>query len=176
MEKKLRDTLIEIDQAWQAEGILHLMFQDEARFGCVSDTRRCWCPKPIRPLCKAMITQEYVYAYAAVSIADGEPDTLILPQVNSHCRQLFLDEVASRHPNTGLFWHSMGQDGIIVTPLSCHIICVYLCCHPTHRNSTLLRIFGMSYGRNHSITVCLTAWTRLKSPGSSTMRDMEKDS
>ena len=75
------------------------MFQDEARFGRVSDTRRCWCPKPIRPLCEAMITQEYVYAYAAVSVADGELDTLILPQVNSHCRQLFLDEVASRHPN-----------------------------------------------------------------------------
>ena len=65
------------------------MFQDEARFGRVSDTRRGWCPKPIRPLCQAMITQEYVYAYAAVSIADGDLDTLILPQVNSHCRQLF---------------------------------------------------------------------------------------
>jgi transposase-like protein len=46
-----------------------------------------------------MVTQEYVYAYAAVSVADGELDTLILPQVNCHCRQLFLDEVASRHPN-----------------------------------------------------------------------------
>ncbi|WP_430233055.1 hypothetical protein [Nitrosomonas communis] len=45
------------------------MFQDEARFGRVYDTRRGWCPKPIRPLCQAMITREYVYAYAAVSIA-----------------------------------------------------------------------------------------------------------
>jgi hypothetical protein len=44
-----------------------------------------------------MITQEYVHAYAAVS--DGELDTLILPQVNTHCMQLFMDEVASRHPN-----------------------------------------------------------------------------
>ena len=35
------------------------MFQDEARFGRISDTRRCWCPKPIRPLCYAMVTQEY---------------------------------------------------------------------------------------------------------------------
>jgi transposase len=45
-------------------------------------------------------------------IADGELDTLILPQVNSHCRQLFLDEVASRHLNDriilaldGAGWH-----------------------------------------------------------------------
>ncbi len=82
MEKKLRDTLIEIDREWQAEGQLRLMFQDEARFGRVSDTRRCWCPKPIRPLCQAMITRQYVYAYAAVSVANGELDTLILPQVN----------------------------------------------------------------------------------------------
>lgn len=88
------------------------MFQDEARFGRVSDTRRCWCPKPMRPLCQAMITQEYVYAYAAVSVADGELDTLILPQVNSNCMQVFLDEVASRHPNDriilvldGAGWH-----------------------------------------------------------------------
>ncbi|WP_218152041.1 hypothetical protein [Nitrosomonas communis] len=97
--KKLRDTLIEIDRAWHAEGILRLMFQDEAHFGRVSDTRQCGCPQPIRPLCQAIITQEYVYAYAAVSVADDELDILILPQVNSHCRQLFLDEVASRHPN-----------------------------------------------------------------------------
>ncbi len=59
-----------------------------------------------------MITQEYVYAYAAVSVADGELDTLILPQVNSNCMQIFLDEVASRHPNDmiilvidGAGWH-----------------------------------------------------------------------
>ncbi len=94
------------------EGQLRLMFQDEARFGRVSDTRRCWCPKPMRPLCQAMITQQYVYAYAAVSVADGELDTLILPQVNSHCMQIFLNEVASRHPNNriilvfdGAGWH-----------------------------------------------------------------------
>lgn len=88
------------------------MFQDEARFGRISDTRRCWCPKPIRPMCKAMITQEYTYAYAAVSVLDGILDTMILPHVNSDCMQIFLDEVASRHPNDkivmvldGAGWH-----------------------------------------------------------------------
>ncbi|SFJ02344.1 DDE superfamily endonuclease [Nitrosomonas sp. Nm34] len=44
-------------------------------------------------------TQTYVYAYAAVSAADGELDILILPQVNNHCIQIFLNEVASRHRN-----------------------------------------------------------------------------
>ena len=88
------------------------MFQDEARFGRISDTRRCWCPKPVRPLCQAMVTQEYTYAYAAASVFDGQLDSLILPHVNGPCMQIFLDEVASRHPDErilmvldGAGWH-----------------------------------------------------------------------
>jgi transposase-like protein len=59
-----------------------------------------------------MVTQEYTYAYAAVSVADGSLDTLILPHVNGTCMQIFLDEVASRHPDErivmvldGAGWH-----------------------------------------------------------------------
>ena len=73
------------------------MFQDEARFGRINDVRRCWAPKPIRPLCRAMLTHEYTYAYAAVDIDTGELDSLILPSVNTECMQVFLDEVAARH-------------------------------------------------------------------------------
>ncbi|TYP81865.1 hypothetical protein BCL69_10499 [Nitrosomonas communis] len=72
-----------------------------------------------------MVTQAYVYAYAAVSVADGELDIPILPQVNNHCMQIFPDEVASRYRNNRIIRHSMGQDGIVVIPSSCHIICVY---------------------------------------------------
>lgn len=115
MEEKLPDLLKEIDQQWSGTGPIRLMFQDEARFGRISDTRRCWCPKPVRPLCQAMVTQEYTYAYAAVSVADGQLDTLILPQVNGQCMQLFLDEVAQRHPDDrivmvldGAGWHQRG--------------------------------------------------------------------
>nr|WP_198140735.1 transposase [Polaromonas naphthalenivorans] len=75
-----------------------MMFQDEARFGRISDSRRCWCKKPLRPLVKAMLTHEYVYAYAAVSPLDGRLDSLVLPHVNALCMQLFIDEVASRYP------------------------------------------------------------------------------
>ncbi len=69
------------------------MFQDEARFGRISDARRCGCPKPIRLLGRAMVTQEYTYAYAAVSVSDGQLDSLILPHVNGNCMQIFLDEM-----------------------------------------------------------------------------------
>ena len=88
------------------------MFQDEARFGLISDNRRCWCPKPIRPVCPSMVSQQYIYAYSAVSIAEGEMDSLILPHVNGDCMQIFIDEIASRHPNDrilmvldGAGWH-----------------------------------------------------------------------
>lgn len=112
MEKKLPELLAEIEQEWPGETPIRLMFQDEARFGRISDSRRCWCPKPARPICQSMVTHEYTYAYAAVSVADGELDTLILPHVNGFCMQLFLDEVAKRHPHErivmvldGAGWH-----------------------------------------------------------------------
>ncbi|WP_430232849.1 hypothetical protein [Nitrosomonas communis] len=72
-----------------------------------------------------MVTQAYVYAYAAVSVADGELDILILPQVNSDCMLIFLDEVASRHRNDRIIQALDGAGGIVVIPSSCHIIGVY---------------------------------------------------
>ena len=91
---------------------LRLMFQDEARFGRISDVRHCWQKKPHRPVVKAMVTQQYAYAYGAISPADGRFDSLILPQVNGKCMQLFLDEVARRYPDEnivmvldGAGWH-----------------------------------------------------------------------
>lgn len=89
------------------------MFQDEARFGRINDVRRCWAPKPIRPLCQAMLTHEYTYAYAAVEPLSGILETLILPHVNTGCMQVFLDEVGARHPQDkivmvldGAGWHA----------------------------------------------------------------------
>jgi transposase len=59
-----------------------------------------------------MVTQQYTYAYAAVSVRDGEMDSLILPHVNGQCMQIFIDEVAARHPDDrivmvldGAGWH-----------------------------------------------------------------------
>lgn len=39
------------------------MFQDEVRFGRISNTRFCWARRPMRPIVKAMITHQYTYAY-----------------------------------------------------------------------------------------------------------------
>jgi transposase len=104
--------LDQIVAVWGNSRPLRLMFQDEARFGRISDTRYCWCRRPARPLVRAMVTQQYTYAYGAVSPQDGRFDSLVLPHVNSGCMQIFLDEIASRYPNDnvvmvldGAGWH-----------------------------------------------------------------------
>ena len=59
-----------------------------------------------------MVCQEYTYAYGAVSIKDGQWDSLVLPETNTRCMQIFLDEVAGRYPgerivmvHDGATWH-----------------------------------------------------------------------
>jgi len=84
------------------------MFQDEARFGRIRDTRSCWCRRPARPLVSAMVTQPYPDAYGAVSPRDGCFDSLVLPHVNADCMHIVLDEIASRYPNDNVI---MVRDG-----------------------------------------------------------------
>ena len=126
MEKKLPETLKAIAKDWAKGKPIKLMFQDEARFGRISDTRRCWAPKPIRPLCQAMLTHEYTYAYGAVDVCTGELDSLILPQVNTQWMQVFLDEVAARHPDQhivmvmdGAGWH---RSDVLKAPKNMYLV------------------------------------------------------
>ena len=88
------------------------MFQDEARFGRISRCRYCWAKFPLRPTVKAMLTHQSVYAYGAVSIPQGNFDSLVLPHVNSDGMAIFLAEIAKRYPNDnivmvldGAGWH-----------------------------------------------------------------------
>ena len=74
------------------------MFQDEARFGRISENRRCWCPKPARPVCPSLVSQENTYAYGVVNILDGQFESLVLPHCDTDCMQIFLDEISGRHP------------------------------------------------------------------------------
>jgi transposase len=88
------------------------MFQDEARFGRMSDPRRCWAPPGVRPVVSNQIVREYEYAFAALSPHDGVLDTLVLPSVNAEAMSIFLAEVAQRHADEfilmildGAGWH-----------------------------------------------------------------------
>ena len=88
------------------------MFQDEARFGRLSRCRYCWAKFPLRPIVKAMLVHQYVYAYGAVSIPQGNFDSLVLPLVNGGCMGLYLAEISRRYPGDnivmvldGAGWH-----------------------------------------------------------------------
>ncbi len=71
------------------------MFQDEGRFGRISDPRRCWAPTGLRPDVPGQVIREYTYAFAAVSPHDGTLDSLILPEVNTEMMSIFLEEVSA---------------------------------------------------------------------------------
>jgi len=88
------------------------MFEDEARFGRISDPRRCWAPAGVRPEVEVQVVREYEYAYGAVSPHDGVLETLVLPAVHAEAMGVFLAEVSRRHANEfivmvldGAGWH-----------------------------------------------------------------------
>ena len=88
------------------------LFQDEARFGRISDQRR-WAPWPLRPVVGRQIIREFVYGLAAVSPFDGELCSLVLPWVDTATMSLFLAHTAARFPNDhrlmlldGAGWHT----------------------------------------------------------------------
>jgi len=68
--------------------------QDEARFGRISVTKRCWAPMGVRPRSPRQVIRKFVYAYTAVCPAMGKMTSLILPTVNSKMMSLFLDQVS----------------------------------------------------------------------------------
>lgn len=70
------------------------MAHDEGRFGRISEIRRCWAPKPIRPTVPQQIVREWVYVFAAVCPQIGRLTALILPYANTQMMTLFLRQVA----------------------------------------------------------------------------------
>jgi transposase len=104
---------MELQSKWiKEEETFRLMFQDESRFGRISDHRRCWCPAPNRPICPSQVSQESIYVYGAASFPDGQFDSLVLPRCDSDCMQIFLNEISSRYSEEkmlmvmdGAGWH-----------------------------------------------------------------------
>jgi len=74
------------------------MFQDEARFGRMSDPRKCWAPAPCRPLVGLALVREFVYEYAAVSPGDGSLDHRIALSMDTEHMSQFLAQVRRAHP------------------------------------------------------------------------------
>ena len=91
---------------------LRVFFQDEGRFGRISDPRACWAPPGERPLVKSQHIREYLYAFAAICPIDGHKSTLITDQVNAYTMSLHLQQIANEYPDEeillvmdGASWH-----------------------------------------------------------------------
>jgi hypothetical protein len=91
---------------------MRVLFQDEGRFGRISDARTCWAPLPLRPTVGSQLVREYVYAYVAVCPADGQMSSMILPWVDARLMSIFLAQTAAQFPHEycvmfldGAGWH-----------------------------------------------------------------------
>lgn len=78
---------------------LRLMFQDEARFGRMSDPRSCWAPAPLRPMVNLALVREFKYEYATVSPWDGALDYMTADKMNTDSMSSFLKQVGEAHPD-----------------------------------------------------------------------------
>lgn len=112
MEKKFPQTVKELAKGWKDKRPIRIMFEDEARFGRITAVHNSWSPKPYRPVCKVLVSQQYVYAYGAVSIGEGKLESLVLSGCNTTTMQIFLEEISSRHKEErvimvmdGAGWH-----------------------------------------------------------------------
>jgi len=78
---------------------IKLFFQDEARFGRINKTSRCWVPQGQRAVIAQQIIREYIYAFTAACPENGENYSLILPQVNTEAMNIFLENISEHYQN-----------------------------------------------------------------------------
>jgi transposase len=112
VQKKLADITANEKAALKAGQSLRLLFQDEARFGRISELYRCWAPGQIRPSCPQQLVREAVYLFGAVSPHDGRLVTSIEQKANTESMARFLTKTVDQFPHDRLLmvldgagWH-----------------------------------------------------------------------
>lgn len=76
-----------------------LLFQDEARFGRMSDPARCWAPFPQRPLVERALVREFRYFYAAIGPQGGTLHWRVSENMKTEDMSRFLNQVGLSHPD-----------------------------------------------------------------------------
>lgn len=76
------------------------MVQDEARFGRITQPRRCWAPAGMRPCTPQQIIRQAIYAFAAVAPESGKMISLILPTANTEMMSIFLEHISREFANS----------------------------------------------------------------------------
>ena len=99
LEKKLPQVLAGLLDAEPVKPRrVRLMFQDEARFGRMVRIKRCWAPKPLRPVVDNGYERQFTYVYGAISPREGQMDWKICDQMNAKRMNEFLAQVSAAHP------------------------------------------------------------------------------
>ena len=99
MGKRLPERLMQIEQEWDRPGSIRLLFQDEARFGRIAQSKRYWCLRPIRPVLPHNgVSRIHLRLWCGERCewTMGQRD---ITQDNSVCMQIFLEEIALRYPD-----------------------------------------------------------------------------
>ena len=89
-----------------------LFFQDESRFGLMTQTGRRWARKGRRPGIPYRMTRQYLALFSSVCPETGEMSSLISPYMNTHAMSTHLKFLSEEHPDTcnvvildGAGWH-----------------------------------------------------------------------
>lgn len=93
-----------------------IFFEDEGRFGRISEIFSCWAPSGMRPVVKAQIVREYTHVFSAVCPHDGESFSLILPYADTESMKIFMRELSKEYKDYRLImvmdqaaWHRSGE-------------------------------------------------------------------
>ena len=76
-----------------------MYFQDEMRYGLMSNLRRSWSRIGKRAILPQQQAYSNAYLYSAVAPLTGESFHLMLPDMDGDVTKLFLQELKKKHPN-----------------------------------------------------------------------------
>jgi hypothetical protein len=92
------------------------LVQDEARFGRITQPRRCWAPKGMRPCTPHQIIRQAIYAFTAVDHQYGKMISPVFSTENTDMMNIFLEHVSNEFPDAflvmqvdGASWHRSQQ-------------------------------------------------------------------
>ena len=79
---------------------VRLFFQDESRLGLRLPSARRLCASGVKPIQPHAPLYQYYWLYAAVEPTTGESYWWELPRLNSHCFELFLQQMSQHYANS----------------------------------------------------------------------------
>lgn len=72
---------------------LVVFYQDEARFGRLSNEAKCWVQSKMVPTVKSQFIREYIYVFSALSAQTGDCYSIISPLCNTDAMNKFLESM-----------------------------------------------------------------------------------